>query len=273
MDGVGRKACRLEQADDLVSAMLGAAEHQRAFDGFRAQQMRQKRRLLRLVDEGQALLDQVDGRSHWGHRNFRRIGQIAVGQLLDRFRHGGREEQGLALGRDQGNDPLQRMDEAEVEHLIGFVEHEDFELAQRQSALVNEVEQAAWRGDENVETACNRAHALAVGNAAEDDPDREAHEAPVGLGALGDLGGKLTRRSEHQHADLAGTRHVARRRQPIERRQHEGCRLAGARLGDAEQIAAGEDRRNGLKLDGRRLRIIFRGERIEQGLRQPQRHE
>ena len=67
-------------------------------------------------------------------RHFGRVGQILVGQFLDRLRHGGREEQGLALGRDQRDDPLQRMDEAQVEHLVGLVEDEDFELAQGVSA-------------------------------------------------------------------------------------------------------------------------------------------
>ncbi len=58
--------------------------------------------------------------------------------------------------------------------------------------------------------------------------------------------------------------------QAVERWQHEGRGLAGAGLGDAEQVAAGENRRNGLELDRRRLRIILRGERIEQGLREPE---
>ena len=89
------------------------------------------------------------------------IGQIVVGQLLDRPRHGRREEQGLALGRDQRDDPLQRMDEAEVEHLVGLVEDEDLELAKAERALVDEVEQAARRGDEHVEAARDGAHALA----------------------------------------------------------------------------------------------------------------
>ena len=92
----------------------------------------------------------------------------------------------------------------------------------------------------------------------------------------GDLRGKLAGRSKHQHADLARARNVAVRCQTIERRQHEGRRLAGARLGDSEQIPAGQDRRDGLMLDRRRLRIILGRKRVEQGLREPEimkRHE
>ena len=64
---------------------------------------------------------------------------------------------------------------------------------------------------------------------------------------------------------------VAGRRKPVERGQHERRRLAGAGLGDAEEIAAGQDRRDGLELDRRRLRVIFRRERVEEGLREPER--
>ena len=38
--------------------------------------------------------------------------------------------------------------------------------------------------------------------------------------------------------------------QALEHRQHEGGRLAGAGLGAGEQVAAGEDERDGLRLDG-----------------------
>src|SRR5438067_2407278 len=91
------------------------------------------------------------------------------------------------------------------------------------------------------------------------------------VGAGGDLRRQLTRGSENQHTDLAGLGNLAIAGKAVERGQHERRRLAGAGLGDAEQIAAGENRGNGLALDWRRLRIIFRGERVEQGLREPER--
>ena len=69
------------------------------------------------------------------------------------------------------DDPLQRMDEAEVEHLVGLVEDEDFEPRQVDRALVDQVEQAARGGDEHVEAARDVAHALRWRGAAEDDAD------------------------------------------------------------------------------------------------------
>jgi hypothetical protein len=47
-------------------------------------------------------------------------------EIGDLTRHRGREEQRLALARQLGHDPADVMDEAHVEHAVGFVEHEDF---------------------------------------------------------------------------------------------------------------------------------------------------
>ena len=170
----GRDTGRFELAHDLVGAVLGAAEHQRALDVVALEEERQQSGLLALVDHGHALIDPVDRRRGRSDRDFGGIGEIFVGQLLDRPRHGGREEQGLPPGRDQRDDPLQRVDEAEVEHLVGLVEDEDFEIAKRERALIDEVEQAAGGRDEHVEAARDGAHALAVGDAAEDDADARA---------------------------------------------------------------------------------------------------
>src|SRR4029453_8294120 len=114
------------------------------------------------------------------------------------------------------------MDEAEVEHLVGLIEDEDFELAQAEGPLVDKVEQATRRRDENVEAASDGAYTLAVGNTAEDDSDRQPHEPAVGLSAGGDLRGELAGRGEHQHADLARLKISSIGREGVERRKHEG---------------------------------------------------
>ena len=82
------------------------------------------------------------------HRDLHRIGQKRIGELRDRLRHRGGEEQRLPLCRNELHDPLQRHDEAEVEHLVGLVDDEDLDLAERQRPLLDEVEQPARRGDE-----------------------------------------------------------------------------------------------------------------------------
>ena len=74
--------------------------------------------------------------------------------------------------RQRGDDPPDRRDEAHVEHLVGFVEHEDLDLREVDVPLLHEVEQAAGRGDEDVDAA--RAAPAICGrstDAAEDDGD------------------------------------------------------------------------------------------------------
>ena len=66
------------------------------------------------------------------------------------------------------------VDEAHVEHLVGFVEDEDFDLGQRQRAALDEIEQAARRGDEDVDAAAQDLDLLAMRHAAEDDGDATA---------------------------------------------------------------------------------------------------
>ena len=101
VDCPGRDAGGFELAHNLVRAVLGAAEHECAFDRLRPQNRRQKRDFLRLVDHRYALVDPIDRRRGRSHRHFGGIGEIAIGKFLDRPRHGRREKQGLPLRRDQ----------------------------------------------------------------------------------------------------------------------------------------------------------------------------
>src|SRR5690606_35084709 len=87
---------------------------------------------------------------------------------------------------------------------------------------------------------------------------------------LGDLPGQLARRGEHEHAARLERRLPPCVAQPVDRGQHEGRRLAGARLRDSEQVAPFEYRRNGLRLDGRRRVVTLQVERLEDGLREPE---
>jgi len=48
------------------------------------------------------------------------------------------------------------VDEAHVEHLIGFIEHECFDVPQIDDPLVDQIEQPAGRGDDDVDPAADR---------------------------------------------------------------------------------------------------------------------
>ena len=90
------------------------------------------------------------------------------------------------------------------------------------------------------------------------------HAVPVE--AFLDLRGELARRLQDQ-----GARHAGAGAALLEQREHrqcEGCGLAGAGLGDAQDVAAREHLWDRLLLDGRRLRVARCGNRVEHLLAQ-----
>ena len=109
------------------------------------------------------------------------------------------------------------------------------------------VEQAAGRGDDDLDAAAQRADLAAEPDAAVDGGRADA-AAGVGADRLLDLHGQLARRREDEDPDAAMARRAGR--EALEDRQHEGGRLAGAGLGAGEQVTAGEDEWNRLALDG-----------------------
>src|SRR6185295_11107655 len=80
----------------------------------------------------------------------RRIVHERIGQLADFVRERRREQQVLALGGKEGEDAAYRRYEPHVEHAIGLVEHEDFDLAQVYGALLDVIEQAPGRRDDEI---------------------------------------------------------------------------------------------------------------------------
>ena len=249
VDRVGDDAIGTEQLHDAVGTVLGAGEDERALDLLVTQQDRQQRLLFALVEEGDELVDALGGAG--GRRDLHRLGIVEelVGKLTDRIRHRRREEQGLALLGQHPHDLAQRVDEAEVEHLVSFVEHQDFKHREADETLLDQVEQAARRRDEDVDAARHVLAVLVDAGAAEHGCDRHLGELTVFAGTLGDLAGQFARRGEHEHAAMRRQHALFVVDELLDRREHEGRRLAGAGLRDAEQIAAFEQDRDRLLLD------------------------
>ena len=93
------------------------------------------------------------------------------------------------------------MDEAHVEHPIGFIEHEDLDLAQVDGALADVVEQAARRRDHDLGAAPQAAHLAVEANAAVDGGRADGALGAVGSDALLDLQRELAGRGQDEHAD------------------------------------------------------------------------
>ena len=91
-----------------------------------------------------------------------------------------------------------------------------------------------------------------------------ASVAAVGLEALEDLRGEFAGGGEHEHAAAARGRLAGVGEHPVDQRQGEGGRLAGASLCAAKEVAAGEDVGDGLGLDRRGRGVALVGERLEE---------
>ena len=125
-------------------------------------------------------------------------------------------------------------------------------------AALEQVEQAARRGDQHVDAAVERLFLVGEGLAADQQRHVERVVLAVDLEVLGDLGGQFAGRRDDQRARHA--RLGAAVGQDVDHRQGEGGGLAGAGLGEAEDIAAHQNDGDGLFLDRGGLCIALVGD-------------
>ena len=131
-------------------------------------------------------------------------------------------------------------------------------------ARVEMIEQTSRRRHQHVEAARQRADLRAVRHAAEDDGDVERQTGREIAKALRDLAGEFARRAEHQDARPALRRGAFVGDEAVEDRQREGGGLAGAGLGDADEIAPFHQDGNGLRLNRRRLGVAHFGQCVDE---------
>ncbi len=174
--------------------------------------------------------------------------QELVGDALDFRGHGGGEKQRLAGERHQLADALDVGNEAHVQHAVGFVDDEQLNAGEQQAATLEMVEQAAGRCDEHVNAAHQLGVLIAEGDAANEQRHVQLMVLAVFDEAFLDLRGEFARRLKDE-----GARHAGAGAALLEHRDHRqgesGC-LAGAGLGNAENVAAGENVRDRLSLNG-----------------------
>ena len=112
-----------------------------------------------------------------------------------------------------GEDRLDVVGEAHVEHLVGLVEHQEAQLRQVEGALVEVVHDPAGRADDDVDAAAQRAQLDAVPLAAVDG--EHVHALDVGgvlLEGLADLQGELAGGREHQRLRASSATRSSRER-------------------------------------------------------------
>jgi hypothetical protein len=93
--------------------------------------------------------------------------------------------------------------------------------------------------------------------------------AAIGVEAFENLARQFAGRRQHQHAAALRLRLDAVLQDAVQDRKREGCGLAGAGLGDADDVTAGQCERDGLGLDGRGGKVFSSLSAREMGSARP----
>ena len=239
-----------QRAVELIAADLRAAEDDRLRRLLGVQHLDQRGDLVLGGDLQPELLDGVDRQRRGLDLDDHRVIQVLVGQAPDLGRHRRAEQRRLAARRRQRQDLLDVLEEAEVEHLVGLVEHDEAAGVQHQRVTADQVLDASDGADHDVAAGAQLRLLAADRRAAEDGDDVDALARPVGAQRLRDLDAELARRGQHQTLDL-----VLGRIDVVDQRQAEGGRLAGARLRLADHVESLQQVRDRLLLNRARFLV------------------
>ena len=191
---------------ELRCGTLGAREDHGLAATFRLQDARDH---LVFVERVCSVDDVLDVRLRdalvWvGRADVDRLRHEAACEGHDRAGHRRGEEHGVARRGRLGEETFDVGEEAEVEHLVGFVEHHLAHVGEVEHALLREVEEAARRANNDL-SACLELFDLAlVGLAAVDRHDGRLAARNSDLEVFVDLDSKFARRHDDKRLHAVG---------------------------------------------------------------------
>ena len=178
---------------------------------------------------------------------------MLISELEHALRQRGRKQHGLArFGlRQATQDEADVGNEAEVEHAVRFVEHHGLRMAHVEDVLLEVIDDAARRADQDVDAILQALALLFVVDATIYDTDLEPGVLAQHFRVVEDLDRELARGRQDERADAR--RAAPRRRrvgqQPLIQRDEERGGLAGAGLRLPGDILARERNRQSACLD------------------------
>jgi hypothetical protein len=110
---------------------------------------------------------------------------------------------------------------------------------------------------QDIDAARHGLNLRVLADATEDDGVGQRQIGAIGLEAVADLDRQFARRGQDQGAGALRNRPGAGSGKAVEDGQRKGRRLAGAGLGDAQQVTAFEQVRDGLRLDRGRSGVVL----------------
>ena len=156
--------------------------------------------LALLVDRDQPLLDAAGRDIARADFDAQRIIEHLPGQQADGLGEGRREQQGLALLRQGRIDRAQLVGKAQVEHAVGFVQHQGLQLVELHRVLAEQIEQATGSGHQHVDALAQLHHLRVDAHPAVYGIGAQRQMLAVGAKALMHLLGQLAGRHQHQGA-------------------------------------------------------------------------
>ncbi|MNS89475.1 hypothetical protein D3C72_1234900 [compost metagenome] len=237
----GTQTVALQRACEARAAELAVDEHEGLRNAALLDDLLERTALVVVRDAVEVLFDGGGRFVRPRHFDGDRVLQVAAGQSLDLGREGGREQQRGALLGQVAQDALQVGQEADVEHAVGLVEHDVFDLVEHRVLGFDVVQQTARRGHEHFDALLQLQRLGLHVDAAEHDRAAQVGVLGVQLDLLRDLVGQFTRGQQHQR-----THRMPRGRgggvfvleHALQQGQRKRRRLAGAGLRGAHHVLA-----------------------------------
>jgi hypothetical protein len=151
-----------------------------------------------LFDKINVLGNSFDGVSGSSNLNHNRRFLDTGGQIAYFGRYSGGEKHCLAMCGHGGDDSPHVPDEAHIEHTVGLIEDEDLDVSQVDGATLHMVEEAARRGDDDIDALMKGVKLALDIHAAIDGQRPQMQEPAIAAYGLFDLHRKLAGRGQNQ---------------------------------------------------------------------------
>lgn len=261
VDSAGRDAGGVELGCQTIHTDLRATEDERTAEAFGFVEVTEGEELFAVRDFAVELLDTIGGAVIGGDSDALSVSHVPVDDAADAFGHGCAEEARLAVLRRDAKDVVDVMGEADIEHLVCFVEDGEAHVSEGECAALDVVNNAARGANDDVDATFEGNEVGLDTSSADEAEGAEPVEAAEMFDDIADLLGEFARWDEDD-----GLHGVLRWIDGVGEGQAERDGLAGASLSEADHVRTIEEMGEGGCLDGGGGGVSEGGDGIEAGV-------
>ena len=150
-----------------ICTVLCSREHDCSFNIELVKQSLKELSFITFLYEQHTLLDTV-GRFHgWPDVNALVVGEDALGEFYNGIWHRRRKKKRLSFSRKFSDNFSNIVDKSHIQHSVGFVQDENFDLVQPNMALIHQVQEATRCGNQRIYATTHPRHLRTLAHAAE----------------------------------------------------------------------------------------------------------